>query len=239
MGTKPLSYEERDCFLSHMVPAFKLLYLVLFSIIISTAGDVEIYIYLIFLLMVGAICKISIGKALLSMPFMLIIALFIAITEWINTKEILQTLSETISFLSLLIIAILFMATTDITELAASLGHYTSPIVGKQAWKLSSSIMLTIAMLPMIFEVSTTMLQARRARCGSFLSHPIRNITEYTISLILLLFKKAEIFEDALLSRAFSDTAERKTKNARPCDIITLVCIVLLTISIFIARKAI
>lgn len=239
MGKSPLSYEERDSVLSRMNPAFKLVYLVLLSIIISTSRELEIYIYLASLLLIGIACHINILKSLISMPFMILISIFIAMTEWINTHSSLSTLSETFSFISLLMLAILFMATTDITELAAALGHYTAPILGKRAWKLSSSIMLTIAMIPMIFDVSTTMLDARRSRGGRFLSHPIKNITEYTISLLLLLFKKSEIFEDALLSRAFSNTAERKAKSARCYDIITLICMILLTIAIFIIRKTI
>ena len=237
MGKIAFSYEPKACFLSRIVPAFKLLYLILLSILISTAKGYELYIYTVLLLLLGILSKLNPIKLLVSMPAMLIIALFIAITEWISTKSINMAIKETLSFIDLLLLALLFMATTDITELACSLGHYTSPILGKRAWKLSSNIMLTLALLPMIFSSATTMLQARRSRCGRFFKAPIRNMTEYTISLILLLFKRAEIFEDALLSRSYSESAERKTKKATFYDILTLICVCLLTIMIFQLRK--
>ena len=237
MGKIAFSYEPSDCFLSRTVPAFKLLYLILLSILISTAGEYEIYIYTFLLLFLGFLSRINLLKALFSMPAMLVIALFIALTEWIDKKDIALTLSETTSFLTLLLLAILFMSTTDITELSSSLGHYLQPIFGKRAWRLSSSIMLTLAMIPIIFTSASTMLQARRSRGGRFFQHTLRNLTGYTISLLLLLFKKTEIFEDALLSRSFSDIAARRTKPAGFYDILSFICVCLISIAIFPLRK--
>ncbi len=237
MDRLAFSYIPRNSFLQRANPTFKLIYLILFSILISTAGNYEIYIYTVFLLVVGAICKLNLLKSLLSMPIMIAITFFIILTEWISTKAIAPTAREAISFLTLLIVAILFMATTDITELSASLGHYLEPLLAKNAWRLASNIMITIALIPIIFSSPATMMQPRRTRCGRFIQHPIRNITDYTISLILIIFKKAGIFEDALLSRAFSETATRKAKKTTIYDKLTLICMILATLAIFLIRR--
>ena len=238
MARIAFTYEPKDSFLSRTVPAFKLLYLLLFSILISSAGVYEIYIYAFFIITIGAFSKINLMRLLLSMHAMIAISFFIAITEWSNTKNISSTLSEAVSYLTLLLLTLLFMATTDITDLSASLGHYLEPIIGKSSWRLASNIMVTLAMLPMIFFCANTMLMARRSRGGRFFSHPFKNITSYTISLFLLLFEKVQVFEDALLSRSFSNTAPRRTDKASFCDILALVCVVLITIAIFIIRSA-
>lgn len=230
-------YSGKENFLSRLNPAFKLLYLILLSILISTANGAELYIHAIFLILIGAIARINLIKLILKLPVMIIIALFIAISEYINTKSINSTIEESFTFLTLILVTILFMTTTDVTELASSIGHYLSPVFGKKAWSLASSVMITLALLPMIFSSSTIMLQSRRARGGSFLSHPIKNLSDYIISLLSILFKKSIIFEDALLSRAYTSDTRRHAKVATKYDILILICLILLTISIFLLRR--
>lgn len=237
MGKVALRYNPRPSFLTRMNPTFKLVYLLILSILISKSTMYELYGYSILVIILGLIGKISLIKECIKMPMMTFLGIFIGLTEFISSHSISMAVHEGVEFLTILMLAILFMETTDITELSASLGHYLSPIMKKRAWMLSSYIMVTIALLPMIFTCSRTMLDARRSRAGSFLSHPVKNISEYTTSLMLMLFNKARCFEDALYSRAFCPTADRCSDNASYRDIITLICITLVASTIFLLKK--
>lgn len=237
MAGLAFSYVANDTFIHKLNPTFKLLFLIFFSITISSAKGVELYVAIVSLFVIGALARVNLCHNLIKMPAMLVIAMFIALTEYINTKSISSTVDESLSFLGVLLLAILFITTTDIIELASSLGHYLHHVIGKNAWVLSSSIMITFVLLPMIFSCSTTMLQARRARGGRFFDHPVKNLSEYTISLLLLLFKKAERFEDALISRAYDAKAERDAKTAQRCDYIALIIVALALVLIIATRR--
>ena len=89
--------------------------------------------------------------------------------------------------------------------------------------------MMTIALFPIIFTTTQEMLDARRSRGGSFLRHPVKSISDYTLSMMRLLFQKVLIFQDALYSRSWSTGGERTKVVLERRDIIYI----LLSIAIF------
>ncbi len=136
----------------------------------------------------------------------------------------MSALTDTSRFLSAISVAALYIATTDLTELSAALGTALGKVIGKPAWRFASGVMLTIALFPLIFQAATEMLAARKARGGSFFSHPVRNLTDYTVSLMRLLFQKILIFQDAMYARAYSPEAERTAPLYHPLDLVFVLC---------------
>ena len=230
-------YQLRNTALEHLHPTIKLILLILLSITFSNISSYELYVSSFLLFMVGYHFHINVFDQLRKMPMLLFIALIIGISEYIGTKSMLLSLDKFLSFISLISLAVIFTASTDIIELSACLGQTLSPIFKKQAWKLATYIMVTIALFPIIFDTSNTMLQARRARNGRFLAHPFRNISEYTICLMKLLFKRAAIFEDALLSRAFQADAPRNARKIYFSDILVLICVVMIITIPWLIKK--
>lgn len=230
-------YKPNDTALERMHPTMKLILLIVLSIAFSNFVSFELYISTCLLFIIGYAFKIHVFKELGKMPMLLSIALIIGISEYISSRNIHTSFDKSISFISIIALAVIFTSSTDIIELSACLGQTLYPLLKKKAWKLASYIMITIALFPMIFDTATTMLQARRARNGRFLSHPFKNMSEYTICLMKLLFKRTAIFEDALLARAFQPDASRVARKISYSDILILICVVLMMIIPLLVKK--
>ena len=213
---------SRVSWLSRFNPTAKLFVLILGSVLISQSGKQGALCAFAISIAIACSAKINPLKLLAGSSAMVFVALMIAITEYWSTEDALPSMIEALRFLSLYIASASFAFSTDQSQMAASLGSALSYIIGKSAWRISSAVMLTISMLPWIYSSASTMYTARRARGGSFISHPIRNLTEYTVSLMLVLIRKAETFQDALESRSFSDTAQREAPPYRAKDVIAI-----------------
>lgn len=78
--------------------------------------------------------------------------------------------------------------------------------------------MLTLTLLPLILNSAKEMQEARINRNGSFITHPIKNLKEYSVSLMRLLFDKLETFNDALIARSFSSEKSRNSEEWKISD---------------------
>lgn len=237
MAGLALQYKSHGTMLERINPFIKLLLMIVLSIAFSSYSGISLYIGFSLLVIIGYSSKIKLLRELMKMPMLLLIALVVAISEYIATNELSASFGKFVSFLSIISLAVIFTSSTDIIELSGSIGAVLSPLIGKKGWRFASYIMMTIALFPMIFQTASTMLQSRRSRCGSFFSHPLRNLSEYTISLVKLLFRNAAIFEDALLARAFNPDAKRNAEKPRICDTLLLVCVLIVTLIPFLLRK--
>lgn len=205
-------------------PFIKLLVVMLFSIAVSRMQGCFPLLILGVVLFVPLLFHKNLFKTLWKMKVMLITAFLIYLFRLLNEGDQLQALSATARFLSTIAAAALYIATTDLTELSAAIGTLFGRIIGKAAWRFASGVMMTIALFPIIFQAATEMLDARKARGGSFLAHPIDNLTDYTISLMRLLFQKILIFQDAMYARAYTEEAERTAPLYHLYDFGVLLC---------------
>lgn len=208
-------------------PFIKLLVVMLFSIAVSRMQGWLPLLVLAAVLFLPLLFHRNLFKTLWKMKVMLITAFLIYIFRLANVGEQLSALSATARFLSTIAAAALYIATTDLTELSAAIGSFFGKAIGKAAWRFASGVMMTIALFPIIFEAATEMLDARKARGGSFLAHPIQNLTDYTVSLMRILFQKILIFQDAMYARAYTEEAERTAPLYHPFDFGILLCAVL------------
>ena len=204
--------------LERVNPLVKLLYLLALSVVFSRSGSYVLFAEALALTALAYAQRINLLGKLLRTFAIVFLAALIAVTEYLSTRTALQTATATVRFLSLFAAAVVFTASTDTVELSASLGNALSHIAGKSAYALSSSVMLVFALLPDIFLSSSEMLTARKARGGSFRSHPFRSLTEYTVSFLTRLFERAEEFEEALEARSYDRTARRLAMPYRKSD---------------------
>ena len=70
--------------------------------------------------------------------------------------------------------------------------------------------------------------EMRKSRCDSFFAHPVSSVTDYTVSLMRLLFQKVLIFQDAMYSRGWSEDGERTKFRVGRKDMVFLVCSIVL-----------
>ena len=238
MAAIAFAYSTDAGWLRRMNPAVKLISLIIITILISGASSYEIFIGFAMIMTISFSSRINIIRELFKAKALLLLTVLIIITEYWATENILSSIEEGVRYLSLISLAMLLSITTDTSDMAASISALLSPIAGRYAFRFGSTVMLTLAIIPMIASSAAEMLDARRSRGGRFMRHPIRNLSEYVISLMLLLFSRIDSFSDALEARAFSRDRRRISPEVHYSDIIFILCIAALTAAVLILRKA-
>ena len=218
-------------------PLIVLLGVLLLSTIVSFLSQIELIVLFFLTLTIPYFFKINTIKLLLKMKVMLFTALLILIFGLIEKKELLPTIAEVSKFLSLITISALFVLKADLITLSSRLGFILSLPFKEKGWKMASAIMLSLSIFPLVFEASKEMLDSRRSRNGSFFSHPIKNLTEYTVSLVSLLLYKTISFQDALYSRSFTSRGKRTTYSLKKIDFIFLLMFSLIFIGVLVWKK--
>ena len=218
-------------------PLILLIGVILYSIASSFLTEGEVIVLFALTLILPLIMGVNVFSLLWKMKVMLFTAVLILLFGFIGGKDTLAALSDTMRFLSLITVAALFVLKADLLELSSVLGKVLSSFLGKTGWKISSYIMLSLSIFPIVFESADEMLTARRSRGGSFFSHPVRNLTEYTVSLMRLLFEKILIFQDALYSRSFTIKGEKTVCPPKGRDYLILSLFVLLFTGVTVWKK--
>ena len=190
-------------------PFSTLVSLILLSIASSMMSDLEALVFLFFVLFLPLFFRINLFTLLWKMKVMVITAILIFVFAITGDKSLLSALSSTAKFLSVIALSALYVERSDLLDLSTTMGSLLSPVMGKTGRKAASSLMMTIALFPIIFSTGSEMMNARKSRGGNFFRHPVSGITSYTLSLMRLLFQKVLIFQDALYSRSWSTGGER------------------------------
>lgn len=209
-----------------------LLGVILFSFSIVLLSPLERIIVLLLSLFLPFFFGINTFSFLFKMKGVVLTSLLILIFGFIEKKEISETLSSFSLFLSLVIVSFLYILNTDLLLLSSNLGALLYPLFKKRAWRISSSITSTLFLLPLVLTQSSKMLEARKIRGGSFISHPIRNLVEYTVSLMLSLLRKLDDFQTSLSLRSFSFRERRTTYPLKKRDYFLLFIFILSFIAI-------
>lgn len=214
-----------------------LLGVILFSFSVVLLSPIERIVVLLLSLIIPFFFGINTLSFLLKMKGVILTSLLILVFGFIEKKEISETLSSFSLFLSLVIVSFLYILNTDLLLLSSYLGALLYPLFKKRAWRISSSIASTLFLLPLVLTQSSKMLEARKNRGGSFLSHPIKNLIEYTVSLMLLLIKKLDDFQTSLFVRSFSFREGRTTYPLKKRDYFLLSFFILSFISIVLWKN--
>lgn len=190
-------------------PLATIISLLLSSIAISFFAPLEAFFALALISITPFIFRVNILKILWKMKVMVITAILIFVFSIMAGKETITALSDSVKFLSVIALAALYIQKSDLMDLSSTLGYVLSPILGKRGWGFASSLMMTLALFPIIITSSSEMISARKSREGSFLRHPLSSLTDYTVSIMRLLFQKVQIFQDAMYSRSWSPSGRR------------------------------
>ncbi len=209
----------------------------LYSIITGLLSPLEMIIFATFTLITPFFFGCNTLKLLWRMKIMLITALLILLFGIMEDKETIIAIADTARFLSLITVSGIFVLNADLLLLSSSLGNVLSLVMGSWGWKISSYLMMSLSIFPIVFTSAREMMDARRARLGSFFTHPVNNLTEYTVALMKLLFEKMLIFQDALYSRSFTIKGERTAYPLSRKDCLLLLLFILLFIGVLVWKR--
>lgn len=230
--------DGNDTGLSRLNPITKLICLLSLSIICLSGPDEAVISCFIIIPIIAYSSRIQLFRRLWEARAMLCMALFIMMTGCIFEKDIAESILKTLTFMIILSGAIIFTASTDPMETSAAIGSALSHIAGKRGWAMAADMMLTISILPSIFQITEEMLSARRSRGGRFSKHPIRYVTEYTISVMSLLIDRMTAFSDALDCRSYKRETTRNAPSYSCADmLLIIISIAIAVIAIWIGQS--
>ena len=169
--------------------------------------------------------------------FFIVLAAIMLLTSYSHSGDIASSSASAVAFLAMVLASVLLTDTTMPDELSRSLGSALSHVLGKYAYALSSLMEITLSMIPLIIDSATGILEARKARGASFISHPLSSLAELSSSILSDIFDKAEIYIDALYSRGYDTSSGRYCAEYRGYDWLIIASCIVITIAWFIFRE--
>lgn len=222
-------YREAENFLVRMNPNAKLLALLAYSVLVSSAQPLAVFLLFLFAVVISITIKLPIKEYIKEGIFLVVLAAVMFAVSFISSGECIPAAAGAASFLSVVLASIILTDTTMPDGLSRSLGSALSHIFGKNAYVLASIIEITLSMIPMIIDSARGMLEARKARGESFRAHPFRSVSGLAASILSDLLDKAEVYTDALMSRGYDASARRVSPAYRRNDwIIIAACAAIL-----------
>jgi biotin transport system permease protein len=165
--------------------------------------------------------------------YFFIIIMIISISTYLYLKDVIQTVRIAFSFFSMIELSILLMDTTAFDDLSMALGSVLSIISKKRGYRIASTIELTLAMIPLFFDITQSVSFARKARGEKLYRHPIESLTGYVSSVLSLIFVRIEHLELALKARQFDPDRKRETLHFSKRDLLFVFTVTLASILLY------
>jgi energy-coupling factor transporter transmembrane protein EcfT len=221
-------YRDSNTCLNKTNPFIKLLSLLLLCTTLVKANIYGTLIILIATFILMIITKLPIIKYGKELTFFIIISLFIAITSIFSDKTIIETINSVLKFDTAILMSFLLADSSDPSDIARALGKTLNHIPFVNGWKFSSQIELTLMCLPLIFEVSQSIGDARSSRLENIKKHPLKYIANYSISLLDNLLYRIDEIAYALDSREYNHSIERDSIKYKFSDFVFLFSVLIL-----------
>ena len=216
-------YRQADNLLTRLNPNTKLVCLLSYSIVISSSGPLETILLSLFPICISLGIKLPLREYLKESIFFIFLSVLMAITSFLSQRDALYAFSYAMSFLSMVLSSMLLTDTTMPDELARSMGASLSKVIGRYAYIFSTLVEITLCLIPIIIDSTVGLFDARRSRAASFFSHPLKTVSELSVSILSSLLDKAEIYIDALYSRGYDASKVRDRAEYRAADFLIIV----------------
>ena len=215
-------YRDRNTFLNRANPLTKIACTLVLSTIMIQAGFLAILVQTVFLLIVAAAIQLPVRQYRRELRFFVGMGSIIAVSQYLSQKDPLVALVATIRFFDIVLLGAIFADTTAPDDLARSLGDLLARIPKVRGQRIAATIELTLNTIPMLFDVSNQVRDARICRLEPLWRHPIHRIVSYGSAVSTLLLEKAEDLAAALESRAYDVDAKRDTLPLKSYDAVVL-----------------
>lgn len=230
-------YRNDDNILTRMNPNAKLVGLLSYSAVISSAERYDVFALAVMPVIAAMMIHLPWRRYLRESSFFIVLAAIMWLSAYCHSSDFISSAASAVAFLAMVLASVLLTDTTMPDELSRSLGSALSHVLGKYAYALSSLMEITLSMIPLIIDSAAGMLEARKARGTSFISHPLSSLAELSSSILSDIFDKAEIYIDALYSRGYDTSSGRYCAEYRGYDWLIIASCIVITIAWFIFRE--
>ena len=218
-------YREDSNFLSKAQPMIKLLGLLSLCIPLVNASLKGVLLIFSSLIIVSIMIKMPLKHYLRELTFLIIIATIIGISTYISNHNIMIAVAALLKFTTAVYASLLLADSTDPGDLARALGRALNHIPFVNGWHIASQIELTLSILPLIFDTTAAIKEARVSRGENSSRHPLKSMTGYVYNIMDLLLENIDEMAYALDSRGFDASMERSAMKYHPHDIVLLVTV--------------
>lgn len=219
-------FRDRNTFLNQANPLTKLISLLSCSILLVGAGLSRTCFIGGGLFLVALSLRLPFRSYFRETLFFLFMAIFIAITEWWATTDPSATAAAALRFLAIVLAGMLLADTTAPDDLSRSLGAVLDKLPFLNGYKLAAGVELTLAIIPLIFDVAAELRMARQARLDRSWKHPVKYLVSYCSTMFSLLMDRMDDLSIALDARAYDPSAPRKAPGFTYRDVALLLAAV-------------
>ncbi len=170
--------------------------------------------------------------------FFFFMGLIILIFNRLGTGSWLNGAAKTARFFFILWAALIFTYTTDPLSISSGVYHILKYIPFLPVRNISTTLGLTLTMIPLIIDQIGEIREAMHSRCGQNRKNPVRNMILLGTPLLEGILVKAEDLSDAMESRLFSEEATPPENRSCRRDMIYFVTLLLFLASILLSEKA-
>ncbi|MFA6845650.1 MAG: energy-coupling factor transporter transmembrane component T [Sphaerochaetaceae bacterium] len=202
-------FRSRSSFLNKANPLSKLLFLIALCFPLMHASFSFSLGLLSLLLVTAILLHLPFGQYVRDFTFFLIMGVLIALTEYHAKGSLQATFAAIFRFLDFIIMSILFSDTTDMDDLARCLGPLLDKIPFLNGYRIAASIQLTLSLIPLIFDVTSCVLDAQNARFANK-RRPLTYLKNAGVGIFSKLLDKCEDFSDSLEARLFDGDHKKK-----------------------------
>jgi biotin transport system permease protein len=220
-------YRQQDRFLNRCNPATKFASVIAICFPLMQASFAASLLLLCPLVALATVQRLPLASYGRELRFFLFMAVLIGTTSLFSDPDPLAAVGSCLRFLAIVLAGMLLADSTAPDDLARSIGSLLEkvPLIG--GWTIASRIELTLAIVPIIFDVSEQVSSARKARAGRE-GHPIKAIAAFGESIFTLLLDRSEDLSAALDARLYDPARPRQTLGYGKPDLLLGLATVLL-----------
>ena len=238
-----------DSLLHHLDARFKLIFIILLSLVCLNLYFVSLGIFTVLLLGCIIMARLPLNSGFKEMRYFFILLLLVFIarvlstggTPLINIKFI--TVSQEGLFAGILVcwrwafiilLGFTFVATTRPSAIKAAVQWFLKPVPFIPEQKVAVMMGLILRFVPVIFDQAKETLEAQRARCVQNRKNPVYRLIKLGFPLMRRTFERADDLVAAMEARGFTENRTDPELVSNQRDWIALIVIIGLCVSVII-----
>jgi biotin transport system permease protein len=226
-------YHHNSTLLNKLHPLTKVLALLILSTLLPGSSLLRLSIIFFVLIAFLITLKLPLKSFKRELRFFMIMVSIITLFRYLVSGTYLEAILVALRFITIVLMGIIFTSTTSFDLLSPSIASLLKPIIGNRAYKIAFTLELTLSTIPLIFDLSFQVSEARKARGENILKRPIKSIVEFSTTLFSLLLEKGEMIEHALIARNFSFDVFPKAPSFKIRDLISILITVVFFLILF------
>ena len=234
-------YLSGDSVLHRLDPRFKLLFIILISLVCLSLNFISLGIFTALLLVLAFLSHLPLHSGLRDLRYFFILLLLVFIARVLSTggpsvldlhvvsvsqQGLLDGLLICWRLVFIVLLGFTLITTTRPPEIKAAVQWYLKPVPFIPEKKVAMMMGLILRFVPVIFDQATETAEAQKARCVQNRKNPIYRLTKLGLPLMRRTFERADDLVAAIEARGFTENRTDPALVSHPRDWIALFAVI-------------